>query len=51
MEAVMRQRKMENPEERNKRVTQEVQMKKDEAAAEEAAVDRMIRRSIAQYGP
>ena len=46
----MRQRKMETPEERNERVTREVQIKKDEAAAEEAAVDRMIRHNIAQYG-
>jgi hypothetical protein len=29
----------------------EAQMKKDEAAANEAAIDRLIRQNIAQYGP
>ena len=45
------QRKTETPAERNQRLLREAQVKKDEAAAEEAAVDRMIRRNIEEYGP
>ena len=45
------QRKVETPAERDERMTRQAQMKRDEAAAEEAAVDRMIRRNIEQYGP
>lgn len=45
------QRKTETPEERNLRLVREAQMKKDEAAANEAAIDRLIRQNIAQYGP
>jgi hypothetical protein len=45
------QRKIEIPEERRERLTREAQMKKDDAAAEEAAVDRMIRLNIQQFGP
>lgn len=45
------QRKVETPEERNTRLSRETQMKKDEATANEAAVDRLIRQNIAQFGP
>lgn len=45
------QRKVETPAERDERMIRQAQMKRDEAAAEEAAVDRMIRRNIEQYGP
>ena len=45
------QRKMESGEERKQRLSRETQMKKDAAAANDAAVDRMIRQNIAQFGP
>jgi hypothetical protein len=45
------QRKTETPEERSQRLVREAQMKKDEAAANEAAIDRLIRQNIAQFGP
>jgi hypothetical protein len=45
------QRKTETPEERSRRLVREAQMKKDEAAANEAAIDRLIRQNIAQFGP
>jgi len=45
------QRKIETAEERNQRLMQEAQRKRDGVAEEEAAVDRMIRRNIEQYGP
>lgn len=45
------QRHVETPEERKQRLLREIQMKKDRAATDEAAVDRMIRQNIAQYGP
>lgn len=52
VEALMRkQRKIETSEERDHRLWGEVQMKKDEAVANEAAVDRLIRQNIAQFGP
>ena len=47
----MTQRKMETTSERSERLIREIQAKKDGAAAEEAAIDRMIKRSIADYGP
>jgi hypothetical protein len=51
-EVTMRhQRKTETPEERSLRLVREAQMKKDEAAANEAAIDRLIRQNIAQFGP
>ena len=45
------QRKTETPEERKDRLLREVQTKKADAIADEAAVDRMIRQNIAQFGP
>lgn len=45
------QRKIENLEERSARLAREAQLRKDEIAAEDAAVDRMIRRNIEQFGP
>jgi hypothetical protein len=52
VEAAMRQRRQsESPEERNERLNREAQMKISEAAANEAAIDRMIRRNIKKYGP
>ena len=45
------QRKTETPEERKERLLREVQTKKADAIADEAAVDRMIRQNIAQFGP
>ena len=52
VEDMMRtQRKTETPEERKERLLQEVQTKKADAIADEAAVDRMIRQNIAQFGP
>ncbi len=48
---VRKQRALESPEERKQRLLKEAQAKKDEAAADEAAVDRMIRQNIERYGP
>lgn len=45
------QRKIETPEERKERLLQEVQAKRADVLADEAAVDRMIRQNIAQFGP
>lgn len=44
-------RQVETQEERELRLLRESQMKRDAAADNEAAVDRMIRQNIAQYGP
>lgn len=44
-------RKLETSEERNQRVKREAQMKTERAATDEAAIDRMIRLNIEQYGP
>lgn len=46
-----KQRKPESREERHERLKREALMKRNEAAANEAAVDKMIRRNIEQYGP
>ena len=46
-----KQRKSETCEERNQRLKRDAQRKMDETAAADAAVDRMIRRNIRQYGP
>lgn len=43
--------KPESTDERELRLRQEAQIKKDAAAANDAAVDRMIRQNIAQFGP
>jgi hypothetical protein len=45
------QRKTETPEERKERLAREVEAKRADAKADEAAVDRMIRENIAQFGP
>jgi hypothetical protein len=45
------QRKTETPEERKERLWQQVQTKKADSIADEAAIDRMIRQNIAQFGP
>jgi flagellar biosynthesis chaperone FliJ len=42
---------LETLEERNRRRVREAQMRRDEAVANEAAVDRMIKRNVEQYGP
>lgn len=48
----MRQpRHAENTEEREQRLRREAQMKTDKVAANEAVIDRIIRRNIEQYGP
>ena len=44
-------RKLETADERHQRNAQEAQLRKDQAAAEEAAIDRMIRSNIRQFGP
>lgn len=51
MDSTRKQRKLEPSEERAERLRQESQMKKDAAKANDAAIDRMIRRNIEQYGP
>lgn len=52
METVMRsQRRTESLEERHVRRIRGIQTKKDEAAAREDIVDRMIRMNIEQFGP
>jgi len=48
---MQRHRRLETPELRNERTVRDAQLKKDEAAANEAAIDRMIRRNIEQFGP
>ena len=44
-------RKLEAPEERNDRLISEARLKRDQTEAADAAIDRMIRRNIKQYGP
>jgi hypothetical protein len=44
-------RKLESVDERSERLLQEARMKKNAALAEDAAVDRMIRLNIQQFGP
>ena len=44
-------RAVESVQEREQRLLREAQMKRDAAEANDAAVDRMIRNNIAQYGP
>ena len=46
-----RSQKPESDEERLVRQLREDQMKRASAVAEDAAVDRMIRQNIAQFGP
>lgn len=44
-------RKLETLEERSQRLMREAEVKRAAIAADEAAVERMIRRSIEQHGP
>lgn len=44
-------RKLENAEDRKRRQGRAAQAKKDDAAANEAAIDRMIRQNIERNGP
>jgi hypothetical protein len=45
-----KQRKLEPPEDRKQRLMRETQVRSGQVAADEIAVDRMIRRNIEQYG-
>ena len=45
-----RQSELETDEERDLRLEREAQTKRDNIAADDAAIDRMIRRNIEQYG-
>ena len=45
------QRKVETPDQRSHRLLLAAQTRRAEAAADDAAVDRMIRRNIEQFGP
>lgn len=49
--ATQSRRKLQTPEERAARLALEAQAKRDRVAADDAAVDRMIRRNIELYGP
>jgi hypothetical protein len=52
LEVIMhKQRSVETPEDRDERRTRDAEMKRDEAAANDVAIDRMIKRNIEQYGP
>ena len=44
-------RKLEPPEERKQRLLAESLAKREQLAADDAAVERMISRNIAQFGP
>jgi len=46
-----KQRKVETSDERAERLVREAQVKRDAAAEEDTAVERMIRRNIEQHGP
>ena len=46
-----KQRTVETPENRNQRLVREAQMNSNETAADEVAVDQMIRRNIERFGP
>ena len=49
--AMERLRKAESPDQRHQRLQRDAKIKRDQAAANEAAVDRMIRRNIEEFGP
>jgi hypothetical protein len=52
LEALMQKhRRLETSEERNERIARDTLAKRAEAVANEAAIDRMIRRNIEQFGP
>lgn len=44
-------RKLETADEREQRIVREAQLRKAQTAADEAAIDRMIRSNIRQFGP
>ena len=44
-------RSLETSEEREQRLLKEAQLKRDAAAAEESAIERMVRQNIKQFGP
>jgi len=46
-----KQRKLEPADRRMQRLTTQADMKRQEIEAADAAVERMIRRNIEQYGP
>lgn len=46
-----KQRKLETADEREQRIAREAQLRKAQTAAEEAAIDKMIRSNIRQFGP
>jgi len=48
---MQKSRTLESPEEQEQRLTREAKAKRDELAADEAAIDRKIRLNIAQFGP
>lgn len=48
---MQKHRRLKTSEERNQQLVRDTQMRKDEVAANEAAIDRMIRRNIEQHGP
>ena len=48
---MQKHRRPETHEERIQRLARDARMKRDEDTANEAAIDRMIRLNIAQYGP
>ena len=51
MDTTKKQRKLESADEREQRIAREAQLRKAQSAAEEAAIDRMIRSNIRQFGP
>lgn len=48
---MQKHRRLETSGERRERLARYAEMKREEAAANEAAIERMIRRNIEQYGP
>jgi hypothetical protein len=48
--AMRRQHELETDEERDLRLEKEAQTKRENVAADDAAIDRMIKRNIEQYG-
>ena len=50
-EKMQKPRRSETPAEREQRFVREAQLKRTQMAANEADIDRMIRRNIAEYGP
>lgn len=45
-----KQRRLETPEKRKRRLMRETQARRDELAADEIALDQMVTRNIEQYG-